>query len=186
MGYVLLALSSDNDLGLQMAFFYLIIYIIVGLATWFIILSLRVKQKSIYSKYNKELGDLVLLNRSNPALAFALALTMFSVAGIPPMVGFLAKMSVFISLIDSSFYLVGLVAVLLSVISTFYYLRIIKVLYFENALAGKLYYPIHNNKILILSILVISLLFLFINPTLVYLFNYKIILTSTYWPWFIL
>jgi NADH-quinone oxidoreductase subunit N len=186
MGYILLALSSDNDLGLQMAFFYLIIYIIVGLATWFTVLSLRVKQKSVYSKYNKELGDLVLLNRSNPALAFAFALTMFSVAGIPPMVGFLAKMSVFITLIDSSFYFVGLVAILLSVISTFYYLRIIKVLYFENGLAGKLYYPISNNKIIILSILIILLVFLFINPTLVYLFNYKIILTSIWKPWFYL
>lgn len=176
MGYALIAFSTSTYLGIQMLFFYLVIYIIAGLCTWSIILSLRLKKKSLGNKYNKELGDLVLLKKSNSALAFAFALTMFSIAGIPPMVGFLAKMSVFLSVVGISFYLIALVSILFSVVSTFYYIRVIKVLYFENSIVGKLYYPIEHNKTLILSVLIVSLTFLFINPTTLYLLNYKVIL----------
>lgn len=176
MGYVLLAFSTVTYIGIQMLFFYLILYIIAGLCTWAIILFLRLKKKGLGNKYNKELGDLVLLRKSNPALAFAFALTMFSIAGIPPMVGFLAKMSVFLSVVGISFYVVALLSILFSVVSTFYYIRIIKILYFENILVGKLYYSIDDNKTLILSLLVFSLIFLFLNPTFLYLLNYKTIL----------
>jgi NADH-quinone oxidoreductase subunit N len=176
MGYVLLSFSTSTYFGIQMLFFYLIVYIIAGLATWSIILFLRLKKKDLGNKYNKELGDLVLLKKSNPALAFSLALTMFSVAGIPPMLGFLAKMSVFLSVVGISFYVIALLSILFSVISTFYYLRIIKVIYFENIMIGKLYYPINDSKTLILSLLIFLLIFLFINPTYLYLLNYKIIL----------
>lgn len=177
MGYALLAFSTSTYVGIQMLFFYLIIYTIAGLSTWFIIFSLRVKTKGISNKYNKELGDLVLLKKSNSALAFSFALTMFSIAGIPPMLGFLAKMSVFLSVVGISFYIVALFSILFSVVSTFYYIRVIKILYFENTLVGKLYYPIDNSKIVLLSIFAISLIFLFLNPTLLYLLNYKVILS---------
>lgn len=65
------------------------IYMISGLCFWYIILLLRLRKKNIESKYNKELSDLVLLKKSNKTLAISLSLTMFSIAGIPPMVGFL-------------------------------------------------------------------------------------------------
>jgi NADH-quinone oxidoreductase subunit N len=77
---------------------------------------------------------MTLLKKSNSALAFAFSLTMFSIAGIPPMIGFLAKMSVFLTVVGISFYFVALVSILFSVVSTFYYIRIIKILYFENLL----------------------------------------------------
>jgi NADH-quinone oxidoreductase subunit N len=176
MGYILIAFSTVSYIGVQMLFFYLILYIVAGLCTWSIILFLRLKKKGLGNKYNKELGDLVLLRRSNPALAFSFALTMFSIAGIPPMVGFLAKMSVFLSVIGISFYVIGLLSILFSVVSTFYYIRIIKILYFENILVGRLYYSINDSKTLILSLLVFSLIFLFLNPTFLYLLNYKTIL----------
>jgi NADH-quinone oxidoreductase subunit N len=177
MGYTLLAFSTGTYVGIQMLFFYLIIYIIAGLSTWFIIFSLRIKQKEFSNKYNKELGDMILLNKSNSALAFSFALTMFSIAGIPPMLGFLAKMSVFLSVVGISYYIIALFSILFSVVSTFYYIRVIKILYFENSIVGKLYYPINNNKIILLSIFAISLIFLFLNPTLLYLLNYKVILS---------
>lgn len=101
---------------------------------------------------------------------------MFSVAGIPPMIGFLAKMSVFLSVVGISFYVIALLSILFSVISTFYYIRVIKVLYFENTLVGKLYYSIEDTKTLILSLLVFLLIFLFLNPTYIYLLNYKFVL----------
>ena len=178
MGYALIVFSTACSLGVLMLFFYLIIYIIAGLSTWSTILLLRLKKTNFKNKYNKELGDLVLLKKSNPALAFSFALTMFSTAGIPPMVGFFAKMGMFLSIISTSFYIIALLSLLFSVISTFYYIRIIKVLYFENTLVGKLYYAVtDNSRTLILSLLVFLLVFLFLNPTILYLLNYKIVLS---------
>ena len=175
MGYALIAFSTGTFMGVQMLIFYMIIYMISGLCVWSIFLLLKLKKKSSINKYNKELGDLVLLKKSNSAIAFALSLTMFSIAGIPPMIGFISKMSIFLSVVGITFYFVALISILFSVISTFYYIRIIKVLYFENLLVGKLYYPISTKKTLIFSILIFSLIFLFINPTLIYLLSYKVI-----------
>jgi len=89
MGYILIAFSTSTVLSIQMLLFYMFIYMISGFCFWYIILLLRLKKKNIKSKYNKELSDLVLLKKSNKALAISLSLTMFSIAGIPPMVGFL-------------------------------------------------------------------------------------------------
>jgi NADH-quinone oxidoreductase subunit N len=178
MGYSLVAFSAGTYFAIQMIFFSLVVYIIAGLCTWSIILLLRLKKRGLGNKYNKELGDLVLLRKSNPSLAFALAITMFSVAGIPPMAGFIAKMSLFLPVLNlsgySAYVAVALISFLLSVISTFYYIRIIKVLYFENALVGRLYYSINTNQTLTLSLLVFLLLFIFINPTILYLLTYKV------------
>jgi len=147
-GYLLLAFSTGNMEGLQMMFYYLSIYMISGLTFWAIYLFLINKDDAYFNKNNKELGDLVLLKESNPMLAFLLTMTLFSIAGIPPLVGFLIKLGVFSVVIKSSAYLISLVSILLTVISTFYYIRLIKVLYFENILVGKLYLPITKKKAL--------------------------------------
>lgn len=173
MGYALLAFSMFWT-GLEMMLFYFVTYIIAGLATWSIVLFLRLKKKGLGNKYSKELGDLVLLKNSNPALAFSFAVTLFSIAGIPPLIGFVAKLNVFYAVILWGFYAVALISILFSVVSTFYYIRIIKVLYFENSLVGQLYYPIDNNKPLILSILIFLLIFMFFDPTILYLLAKKL------------
>ena len=175
MGYSLLAFSSGHIFGIQILLFYLIIYMISGLCTWFIILLVRLKKPKVTAKYTKELGDLVLLNKSNVALAFSLALTMFSIAGIPPLIGFFAKMGIFLTLLKSKMYVIPLIALLCSVISTFYYIRVIKILYFENALVGKLCYPLKTNKTIILAILIFLLIFLFVNPTFLFLIIFDVI-----------
>jgi len=177
MGYSLLAFSTSTYLGIQALLFYMTIYMLSGLCMWSIILVLKMKKNSSYSKYNKELGDLTLLRKSNPSLAFALALSMFSIAGIPPLIGFLAKMNVFLSVMGASFYVVALISILCSVVSTFYYIRVIKILYFENLLVGKLYYPINTLQTLIISVLVLFLGLLFLNPTFLYLITYKVAMT---------
>ena len=176
MGYVLIAFSTSTFIGIQMFLFYIITYMVSGLCVWYIILLLRVKKNVSEKKYSKELSDLALLRKSNTALAFFLSLTMFSIAGIPPLVGFLAKMSIFLPAIGISFYSIAAASILCSVVSTFYYIRIIKVLYFENLLVGKLYYPIKTTKTIILSVLIFSLFFFFCNPTIFYLVNYKVIM----------
>jgi NADH-quinone oxidoreductase subunit N len=175
MGYGVLALGTSTSIGIQMLFFHLVIYMISGLCTWSIILFLRLKTKILTNKYNKELCDLALLRKSNPALAFALSLTMFSIAGIPPLIGFLAKMGVFLSIIQQNFIAFAVASAIFSVIATFYYIRVIKVLYFENLLVGKLYYPIESEKTLLLSCLIFSLLLLFLNPSIIYILSYKIL-----------
>lgn len=173
MGYALIAFSAGTVPSIQMLLFYMIIYMVSGLSIWYMILLLRLKKKFFANKYNKELNDIALLKKSNAALAFSFSLTMFSIAGIPPLVGFIAKMSIFLSAVAISFYFLAILSILCSVVSTFYYIRIVKVLYFENLLVGKLYYPIQTKKTVILSVLIFSLVFFFLNPTILYLICYK-------------
>lgn len=172
-GYLLLSFSTGNVEGVQMMFYYLVIYMISGVCFWSVYLFLRQKRSVYFNKSNKELGDLVLLNASNPMLALIMAITLFSMAGIPPIVGFLAKLGIFMVVIKSSAYLVAVFSILFSVISTFYYIRLIKILYFENTLVGKLYMPITTTKALIISLLALSLIILCLDPTIVYLLFYK-------------
>ena len=172
-GYLLLAFSTGNIEGIQMMFYYLAIYMISGLLFWAIYLFLTNKNDAYFNKNNKELGDLVLLKESNPMLAFVSAMALFSLAGIPPLVGFLIKLGVFSVVVKSSAYLIALVSILLTVISTFYYIRLIKILYFENILVGKLYLPINTKKALLIAILFLSLLVLCLDPMLIYLLFYK-------------
>jgi NADH:ubiquinone oxidoreductase subunit 2 (subunit N) len=172
-GYLLLSFSTGNVEGMQMMFYYLVIYMISGLCFWSVYLFLRQKRNFYFNKSNKELGDLTLLKESNPMLALILAITLFSIAGIPPIVGFLAKIGIFMTVVKSSAYLVAVLSILFSVISTFYYIRLIKVLYFENTLVGKLYIPITTQKALLISILALSLIVLCLDPTILYLVFYK-------------
>jgi NADH:ubiquinone oxidoreductase subunit 2 (subunit N) len=175
-GYLLLSFSTGNVEGVQMMFYYLVIYMVSGLCFWSVYLFLRQKRSFYFNKSNKELGDLVLLNESNPMLALILAITLFSIAGIPPIVGFLAKLGVFLVVVKSSAYLVAVLSILFSVISTFYYIRLIKILYFENVLVGKLYIPITTQKSLLIAVLSLSLIILCIDPMIVYLLFYKAML----------
>merc|ERR1712183_562018 len=94
-GYLLLSFSTGNIEGIQMMFYYLAIYMISGLTFWSVYLFLINKNDVYFNKNNKELGDLVLLKQSNPILAFILTMTLFSIAGIPPLVGFLVKLGIF-------------------------------------------------------------------------------------------
>jgi NADH-quinone oxidoreductase subunit N len=101
---------------------------------------------------------------------------MFSLAGIPPIIGFLAKAGIFLTVVGISFYYIALFTISCSVISTFYYIRIIKTLYFEDVLVGKLYYPINTLKTNILSFFIFLLIYFFLNPTFLYLISCKSIL----------
>jgi NADH:ubiquinone oxidoreductase subunit 2 (subunit N) len=92
------------------------------------------------------------------------------------MIGFLVKIGIFLASIEASMYLVAIISILCSVISTFYYIRIVKIMYFESSTSGKLYYPIKSNISILIVCLFYFLLFLFINPTLVYLISHKIVI----------
>jgi NADH-quinone oxidoreductase subunit N len=109
-------------------------------------------------------------------VAQSLGITLFSLAGLPPMVGFLAKMGVFKALSGISVYYFSVINILFSVIATFYYLRITKIIFFENILVGNLYVTISSKKVFIINLLTFLLVFLFFNPMFLYLYSYKITL----------
>jgi NADH-quinone oxidoreductase subunit N len=173
MGYTLLAFSTGMKEGLQFLFGYLLIYSFSGLCVWSIFIILRLKNKN-YLKSNRDLGDFVLLCKSNPMVSILFSIVLFSLAGFPPMIGFLLKLGVFLTVIDTSMYFVAVVSVLCSVVATFYYIRVIKVLFFEKSLVGRLYHPINTQKALLIVVLVYLIVFLFCNPTLLFLFIYKL------------
>jgi len=178
MGYTLIAFSTGTLEGFQALIGYLIFYMVSSLCIWSIFLLLQLKNN--YSKkQNKDLADLVLLSKSNSILALFFATVLLSIAGLPPMVGFLVKLGIFLVSIEASMYFVGIVSILCSVISTFYYIRILKIMYFENTLVGKLYYPIKSHISILIVCLFYSLIFLFANPTLFYLFTYKMSILIT-------
>lgn len=176
MGFVLLAFSVGGFEGVQVKFYYLIVYILASICIWSIVLNLQLKRKHYFEKQNRDIGDLALLQESNSVVAQNLGITLFSLAGLPPMVGFLAKMGVFKALSGVSVYYFSVINILFSVIATFYYLRITKVIFFENILVGNLYATIYSKKIFIVNFLTFLLIFLFFNPMFLYLYSYKITL----------
>ena len=173
MGYLLISFSAGSVEGFQMLFSYLIIYTGSGLCIWSIFILTRLKT-AYNKKQNKDLGDLVLLTKSNNLLAIALTVALFSIAGLPPMIGFMVKLSIFLVVIEQSLYTIALISIVFSVISTFFYLRIIKILFFEPVLVGRLYYPIKTQKALIVALFLYLFIFLFINPSMLYLVSHKV------------
>ena len=118
----------------------------------------------------------MLLRKSNVMLAVILMTALFSMAGLPPMIGFLVKLNIITIAIENTLYSVALFSILFSVISTFYYLRIVKIVSFEPGIAGPLLHPINSINVIIVVILFYLFIFLFINPTMLYLVTYKITL----------
>ena len=173
MGYLLITFVSESFEGFQMLFCYLIVYTISGLCIWSIFMLTQLKKVDV-KKQNKDLADFTLLNKSNSMLAVILITALFSIAGLPPMIGFVAKLNIFLIAVEKTMYFLALFSIFFSVISTFFYLRIVKVLYFEPFLVGKLYYPTSSLKVVLVVIMFYSFLFLFFNPQVFYLITQKI------------
>ncbi len=154
VGYVLIALVSASDQGLKSAAIYMFIYLVMNIAVFSIILSLK---KS--DLYVEKISSLCGLSKSNPVISASLAIIMLSMAGIPPFMGFFGKFYVFIAAIESQLYFLAILGVLASVISAFYYLRIIKGMYFDEVVDSETFeFSISSQSkiILVISILVIS------------------------------
>ena len=173
MGYSLIAFSVETFESFQMLFCYLLVYSFSGLCVWSIFISIKLKSNYL-QKHNKDLTDLISLGKSNNTLAIFFSTVLFSVAGFPPMIGFLVKISIFLTAIESNMFFLPFICILCSVIGTFYYIRLIKILFFEKVIAGKLYFSINYFNALLISVLFYLFLFLFINPTLIFLFSYKL------------
>ncbi len=171
VGYLLLAFAIGSLEGTQALFFYLIVYMLTGICVWAIVMSLEVQTK------HKNLAGLSFLLKSNPVLAFTFTLLLFSLAGVPPLAGFYAKMQIFLVSIESSMFLVATVAILSSVISTFYYIRIVKTIYFEKISKWNFYIPVTQIISVLMGVSFMFVTLLFLNPMVFNLFAYKMAAT---------
>ena len=126
MGYALVGLAAGTPEGVAGVVFYLAIYLAMTLGTFACILAMRRGGRMV-----EDIDALSGLSRTNPSMAFLLAMLLFSLAGIPPLAGFFAKFYVFLAAIHAGLYALAVIGVLLSVVGAYYYLRIIKIMYFD-------------------------------------------------------
>ena len=126
MGYALAGLSVGTNEGIQSSVSYISIYLIMNLGLFSCLFMMKRN-----NKYYENIDDLSGLSKNHPLISFSLLIILFSLAGIPPMAGFFAKFYVFASVIKQEMYFLAIIGLLATVISAFYYLRIIKIIYFD-------------------------------------------------------
>jgi NADH-quinone oxidoreductase subunit N len=127
VGYILLGLASGSVKGIEAVVFYLAIYLVMTLGVFATILMMKRRDVML-----EDISDLAGLARSQPLMAFALLIFMFSLAGIPPLAGFWGKLYIFIAAVEAKLYIPAVLGVLASVVASYYYLRIVKVMYFDE------------------------------------------------------
>jgi NADH-quinone oxidoreductase subunit N len=130
VGYALVGLAAGSHAGVTGVVIYLIIYVAMTLGTFAVILAMRRGGVMV-----EEIYELSGLARAHPVMAAMLAMLLFSLAGIPPLAGFFAKFYVFLAAIQAGLYPLAVIGVLASVIGSYYYLRIIKIMYFDEPVA---------------------------------------------------
>ncbi len=128
IGFALVGLAAHSSAGTQGVLIYMAIYVVMTLGTFACILCMRRNDQSV-----EDIRELAGLARTNLALAVALMILMFSLAGIPPLVGFFAKYYVFLAAIRAGLYPLAVIGVLASVVGAYYYLRVVKIMFFDEA-----------------------------------------------------
>jgi len=127
MGYALAGLSVGTNSGIQSSIIYLCIYLVMNIGFFCCLFMLKRENNFFYN-----LEDLAGLSKNHPVISLCLLIILFSLAGIPPTAGFFAKFYIFVSVIEESMYFLAIVGLLSTVISAFYYLKIIKIIYFDR------------------------------------------------------
>jgi len=127
MGFALVGLAAANGQGAAAVLVYMLIYMVMTAGTFGIVLSMRRNGRAL-----EKISDLSGLSRNHPAMAYALAILMFSMSGIPPLAGFFSKFMVFMAAVGAGYYVLAVFGVLCSVVAAYYYLRIIKVMFFDE------------------------------------------------------
>ena len=126
MGFALAGLSVGTNEGIQSSLVYISIYLVMNLAFFSCLFMLKRNDK-----YYENVDDLSGLSKNHPLLSLSLLVVLFSLAGIPPLAGFFAKFYIFVAVINEKMYFLAIVGLLATVIAAFYYLRIIKIIYFD-------------------------------------------------------
>ncbi len=159
MGYGLAGLTTGIHEGVSASILYIFLYVVMNIGSFVCILLM--KRKNIYLENIRDLSG---LSKNHPIIAFSFTVILFSLAGIPPLAGFFAKFYVFMAVIKSNLFALAIIGLITSVISAFYYLRIIKIIYFDPE--QEKFDPITSKGIKIsLAFSTLLILFYFLNPS---------------------
>jgi NADH-quinone oxidoreductase subunit N len=158
MGFALVGLAAGTEEGVRGVLIYMTIYLAMTLGTFACILSMRRPEGMV-----EQIDDLAGLARTSPGMAFFLAMMFFSLAGIPPLAGFFAKFYVFLAAIKAGMYVLAVIGMLTSVVGAFYYLRVVKVMYFDEPVQP--FEPMSHELRTILGITGLFVLLFFVYPS---------------------
>ena len=163
IGYALVGLAAANEAGVRAVLIYMAIYLVMVIGTFCCILCMRSSGRMV-----EGIEDLAGLAKTNPGMAMVLAIFMFSMAGIPPLAGFFGKLYVFLAAVNAGLYTLAIIGVLASVVAAFYYLRVVKVMYFDEPVVP-LDKPVGREMMVIQAAtgLVVLLFFLWPAPLLI-------------------
>jgi NADH-quinone oxidoreductase subunit N len=128
VGFALVAIATDSVSGIQGLLIYLSIYFLNTLGIFAVIMCLRRKGQMV-----DRISDLSGLGKTNPLVALAMVFFMFSIAGVPPFAGFFGKYFIFLAAVKAHMVALAVIGMVTSVVSSYYYLRIVKVMYFDDA-----------------------------------------------------
>ena len=178
VGFMLIGFCCGTIEGVQALLIYIIVYMIMSCGIFSIALSLHNKK----NQFCESIHDFRLLGKTNPILAFTFTTILFSMAGIPPLAGFCSKFYLFFASLSSSLYVLAFVGIVTSVISCFYYIRFVRIMYFEtpNTSATKtnqshvFFSDISFANSLVLALVGIFLIFFFVYPSPLFLWTHKI------------
>lgn len=157
MGFALVGLAAGTQEGVQGVLIYVAIYVVMTLGTFACVLSMKRPGGMV-----ENISDLAGLSRTSPMMAFLLAMLMFSLAGIPPLAGFFAKFYVFIAAINAGLYALAVIGVLASVVGAYYYLLIVKTMYFDEP--HKSFEPMPGEQAIVLGVAGLFNLLFFVYP----------------------
>lgn len=175
IGFILLALANNSETGVKSFLFYLIQYSILNLLIFSVILGYGYWLKSEKKTWKNSQWDIENLNELsgtlnlNPLLSLSIAVGLFSIAGVPPLIGFFAKQQVLLASIHSNYYWIGFIAIITSVISASYYLKIVRLILFEKNPIMKISYSqtITQYHSFIISSMTLITLFFIVSPNLI-------------------
>ncbi|MFL2552442.1 MAG: NADH-quinone oxidoreductase subunit N [Gammaproteobacteria bacterium] len=160
IGFIILSLGLISIDGIHASLYYTVVYSLTALASFGIITHITSNSNGI-----EKITDLAGLSKTHPYFAFLILITMLSSAGIPPLIGFHAKLMVIKALISSSYIILSIIVVIMTVVSAYYYLKVIKTIYFDNR---EDLISTYSNSDIVLSINVLSLIALGIFPYLLF------------------
>jgi NADH-quinone oxidoreductase subunit N len=127
MGFALVGLAAGTEQGVQGVILYVVIYMTMTLGAFACILAMRAKGEMV-----EEIDSLAGLARTKPGIAFLFGMILFALAGIPPLAGFFAKYYVFLAAVQAGLYPLAVIGVVTSVVAAYYYIRIVKLMYFDE------------------------------------------------------
>ena len=187
VGYLLLGICCATPEGFESFLIYFMIYILMTINLFALLLSFQEShfpekgtKGSTGSFHLKYISDLGMLGKMNPLLAFTLTCTMFSMAGIPPLAGFCSKFYLFFAALSSSLYILAFFGVLTSVVSCFYYIRMIKIMYFEKPTQFIAYQSMDREKSLLLGVTLFFMIFFFFYPSPLFLIAHQVALSCSF------